>query len=198
VAIKYKTGRAIGPEPFWVPAARAWLAAAFPDTTPARLWTGFGTGYSVALLLMLTGVLALGRYLKGRTRAQQAGYWLLTGGLALVLPGDAIHTWTWHQNGLAVPTPGSNPVANTAYAAHMMGMNLVMVGSLVLGATALRRRTLAPWVGWMFALMFPGALLASLALLPTTPSGALWIFSLLMGACGYLTARGRASRLGAA
>jgi hypothetical protein len=80
----------------------------------------------------------------------------------------------------------------------MMGMNLVMVGSLVLGATALRRRTLAPWVGWMFALMFPGALLASLALLPTTPSGALWIFSLLMGACGYLTARGRASRLGAA
>jgi hypothetical protein len=30
------------------------------------------------------------------------------GGLALVLPGDTIHTWTWHWNGLTTPTPGSN------------------------------------------------------------------------------------------
>lgn len=109
VAIKYMTGWAIIPEPFWVPAAKAWLAAAFPTTSPAALWVGFGTGYSVALLLMLVGLLALAPVLVGRTVAQRAGYWLLAGGLALVLPGDAIHSWTWHQNGLTIPTPGHQP-----------------------------------------------------------------------------------------
>lgn len=198
VAIKYMTGWAIIPEPFWVPTAKAWLTAAFPTASPADLWVRFGTGYSVALLFMLGGLLALAPLLKGRTRAQQIGYWLLTGGLALVLPGDAIHSWTWHQNGLTIPTPGSNPVANTAYAAHMMGMNFVMVGSLLLGSTSLRRKTLAPRLGWMLALVFPTALLASVALLPTTPSGALWFLSIIMVLCGYLVARGRTLRLGAA
>lgn len=198
VAIKYMTGWAIIPQPSWVPTAQAWLAAVFPTHTPAELWVGFGTAYSVALLLMLGGLIALAQHLKGPTRVQQIGYWLLAGGLALVLPGDAIHTWTWHQNGLTIPTPGSNPVANTAYAAHMMGMNLVMVGSLLLGATALRRKTLAPWVGWTLALVLPAALVASLVLLPTTPSGALWLFSVFMGLVGYLVARGRSSRLRAA
>ena len=146
---------------------------------------------------MLVGLLGLAPYLKGPTRGQQVGYWLLTVGLAVVLPGDAIHSWTWHQHGLTVPTPGSNPIANTAYAAHMMGMNFVMGGSLLLAVTALRRRTLARWVGWTLAFVFPAAVLASLSLLPTTPSGALWLFSVLIGACGYLLVRGRTSQLGA-
>jgi hypothetical protein len=79
-----------------------------------------------------------------------------------------------------------------------MGMNLVMGGTLMLGVTALRRRTLARWLAWGFALVFPGALLASVAVLPTTPSGALWLFSLVTGSCGYLLARGRESALVAA
>jgi hypothetical protein len=151
----------------------------------------FGTVYSIGLTLVLGGLVALAADLKGRTGVQRIGYWQVVGGLLLVLPGDAIHTWTWHQNGLTVPTPGSNPIANTAYAAHMMGMNFVMVGSLLLGVGALRRRTLAPWVAWMFALVFPAALLASLLMLPTTPSGALWLFSTLMALCGYHVGRGR-------
>ena len=112
VAIKYMTGWAIVPEPFWVPAARASLAAAFPAATPAELWTGFGTAYSIAL-------------------------------------------------------------------------------ALILGALG----ALAPWVAWMFVLVFPAALFASGLLLPTTPSGALWLFSLLMALCGYWIARGRGARL---
>jgi len=190
VAIKYMTGWAIIPEPFWVPAARATLAAAFGTSTPAELWTAFGTAYSIALLLMFGGLVALAPTLQGRAGVQRSGFWLLVGGLALVLPGDAIHSWTWHQHGLTVPTPGTNPVANTAYATHMMGMNFVMVGSLVLGVAALRQRSLARWVAWMFVLVFPGALLASISLLPTTPSGALWLLNVLVGLCGYMVVRG--------
>jgi hypothetical protein len=76
-----------------------------------------------------------------------------------------------------------------------MGMNFVMVGSLVMGVAALRRRTLPSWLACMLVLVFPAALFASLVLLPTTPSGALWLFSLLVGVCGYLAARGHASRV---
>jgi hypothetical protein len=198
VAIKYMTGWAIIPEPFWVPAARAVLASWFPNATPPQLWTFFGTAYSIGLLLMLVGFVALERHLKGRTALQQTGYWLVVAGLLLVLPGDAIHSWTWHQNGLTVPTPGTNPVANTAYAVHMMGMNLIMVGTAVLGYTALRRRTLAPWLASALLLVFPAALVASLGLLPTTPSGALWLLSAVMVACGVLMARGRAASMSGA
>jgi hypothetical protein len=190
VAIKYMTGWAIIPEPFWVPAARSWLDAIFPAATPPELWMAFGTVYTVALVLMSAGLVALAPTLQGRARLQRLGYWLIVGGLIQVLPGDAIHSWTWHQNGLTTPTPGSNPIANTAYAVHMMGMNFVMAGSMLLGVTALRHRTLAPWVAWMFALVFPAALVASLTVLPTSPSGALWLFSVLMGLAGYQLARG--------
>jgi len=191
VAIKYMTGWAVIPEPFWVPTARAWLGATLAGVTPPELWVVFGTAYSMALLLMLGGLVALATTFQGRTRVQRPGYCLVVSGLALVLPGDAIHSWTWHQNGLTIPTPGSNPIANTAYATHMMGMNLVMVGSLLLGATALRRRTLARWVAVLFVLVFPAAFVASVTVLPTTPSGALWLFAVLMGLSGFVVARGR-------
>jgi hypothetical protein len=190
VAIKYMTGWAVIPEPFWVPAARAWLGAAFAGATPPELWVAFGTAYSIALSLMLIGLVALAPTLQGQTRLQRLGFWLLVGGLGLVLPGDAIHSWTWHQNGLTIPTPGSNPIANTAYATHMMGMNVVMAGSLLFGITALRRRTLARWAAVMFVLVFPAAILASVTVRPTTPSGALWLFAVVMGSSGFVIARG--------
>lgn len=67
----------------------------------------------------------------------------------------------------------------------MMGMNLVLIGSLVTGVAALRRRLLASWLAWLFVLVAPSAVVLSLTLLPTTPSGGLWMFSLMMIAVGY-------------
>jgi len=79
-----------------------------------------------------------------------------------------------------------------------MGMNLVMVGSMMLGIAALRRKFLASWLAWLFVLIFPSAVLASVTLLPTTPSGALWLFSLMMVAMGYVMAAQKSWHLGAA
>lgn len=89
-------------------------------------------------------------------------------------------------------------MANTAYAVHMMGMNLVMVGSMMVGVSAVRRKFLAPWLAWSFVLIFPSAVVASVTILPTTPSGALWLFSAMMIVCGYCLATGKHSRLVAA
>jgi hypothetical protein len=95
VAIKYMTGWAIIPEPSWVPMARSVLRDAIPNATPPELWVIFGTGYTVALVLMVVGVIGLAPHLKGSGSAlQSSGFWLLLAGLLLVVPGDAIHTWT--------------------------------------------------------------------------------------------------------
>jgi hypothetical protein len=73
----------------------------------------------------------------------------------------------------------------------MMGMNLVMAGSLVTGISGLRRRTLAPWLAWAFVLLPATIVAMALTLLPTTPSGGLWMFSVLMIAIGYSLRSGK-------
>jgi hypothetical protein len=196
VIVKYMTGWAVVPEPMWVATARDALGGLLQFAAPPGLWMAYGTAYTVALSFMLIGLLGLSGPMRDASgRLHSRGYWIVVAGLCLVIPGDAIHTWTWHQNGLTTPTPGTNPVANTAYAVHMMGMNFVMAGSLTVGVSALRRKFLAPWLAWSFLLVFPSAVVASTTMLPTTPSGALWLFSVMMIASGYFLATGRADRL---
>ncbi len=196
VTIKYMTGWSIIPKPFWVEPAQQALSGLVPFATPPELWMAFGTAYTIALLLMLVSLIGLfGRARDTEGRIPTKGYWILLAGFCMVIPGDAIHSWTWSQDGLTIPTPGTNPLANTAYAVHMMGMNLVMLGSLIVGISALRGKFLAPWLAWLFVLIFPSAILASTTFLPTTPSGALWLFSIMMAACGYFITTGRTKRL---
>lgn len=199
VIIKYMTGWAVIPEPVWVGAAQNALGDLLQFATPPGLWMTYGSAYTIALLLMLVGLIGLsGQMRDAQGRLQTKGYWIILVGLCMVIPGDAIHTWTWHQNGLTTPTPGTNPLANTAYAVHMMGMNFIMVGSMWVGVSALRRKFLARWLAWSFVLIFPSAVVASITVLPTTPSGALWLFCLMMIACGYFLATGKYNRLAAA
>ena len=196
VIIKYMTGWAVIPEPMWVGVARNALGGLLQFATPPGLWMAYGSVYTLALLLMLLGFVGLfGQSRDAQGRLHTKGYWVVLIGLCLVIPGDAIHSWTWHRNGLTTPTPGTNVVANTAYAVHMMGMNFVMVGAMTVGVSALRRRFLAPWLAWTFVLIFPSAVVASITVLPTTPSGALWLFSVMMIACGYCLAMGKDDRL---
>lgn len=71
-------------------------------------------------------------------------------------------------------------------------------GMMMVGVSALRRKFLAPWLAWLFVLIFPSAVVASITVLPTTPSGALWLFSVMMMVCGYLLGTGQRDRLAAA
>jgi hypothetical protein len=192
VVVKYQTGWAVIPEPAWIASATPVLGPLLNFGTPVTRWIVYGSVYTFALVLMFVGLLAAAIHIKERTgRAQPIGLWVLLVGLGLVIAGDAVHTATWHQNGLTVPTPGTNPVANTGYATHMMGMNLVMIGSLAAGVAALRRRILATWIAWVFALLPATIVAMSLTLLPTTPSGGLWMFSVFMIAIGYSLRSGK-------
>lgn len=186
VIAKYSTGWSVIPEPSWIAVVKPALGGLITFSTPVGLWVVYGSLYTVALLLMSAGLLALALQIRQRTgRVQPKGLWILMAGLCLVTLGDAVHTQTWHQNGLTVPTPGTNPVANTGYAVHMMGMNFVLAGSLMTGVSALRSGLLAAWLAWLFVLVPASVVALSLTLLPTTPSGGLWFFSLLMIALGH-------------
>lgn len=195
VAVKYLTGWAVIPEPFWIAPASTILAPVLSLGSPVRLWIVYGTLYTVALVLMLAGLVALLLRLEPHRHGYRPwGLWLLMAGLAAVIAGDAVHTATWHQNGLTAPTPGTNPIANTGYAVHMMGMNILLVGALVTGVSALRRRLLPRGIAWLFVLVAPGAVVMSLTLLPTSPSGGLWVFSAAMALVGAVLVRGSAWR----
>jgi hypothetical protein len=181
VAIKYLTGWAVIPEPFWIAPAAPMLSRMLAFGSPAQLWVLYGSFYTVALLLMLAGLLSLITQLRHHWPGQKPwGLWLLVGGLTVVIGGDAVHTLTWHQHGLTVPTPGTNPIANTGYAVHMMGMNVMLAGSLITGLAALRKHFLPRSLAWLFVSVAPSAVVISLTLLPTSPSGGLWMFSATM------------------
>ncbi len=186
VIIKYMTGWSIVPKPKWIDTIFPAIDRLFSFGTPVDLWIIYGLIYSAALLLMLFGLISLWRTIKGHAnKTQKVSYWVFLIGFVLVLIGDLVHTSTWHQNGLTVPTPGTNLVANTAYATGMMGMNLVLLGSLVFGISALRKRLISPWLAWLFILITPSAPIATLTLLPTSPSGGLMLFSIMMILLGF-------------
>ena len=186
VIVKYMTGWSVVPEPKWIATIFPAIDTLFSFGTPVELWVIYGLMYSGALLLMSIGLIALWRVIKDYANmTQKISYWSFLLGFILVLIGDAVHTNTWHQNGLTVPTPGTNLVANTGYAAGMMGMNLVLVGSLVFGISALRKGLISPWLAWLFILITPSAPIITLTLLPTSPSGGLLLFSIMMILLGY-------------
>lgn len=186
VIIKYMTGWSIVPEPGWIAAVFPSVSSLFSFGTPVELWIVYGAIYSIALALMLTGLTSLWRAIRDKVnKTQRISYWVLLIGFLMVWLGDAVHTATWHQNGLTTPTPGTNLVANTGYAVHMMGMNLMLIGSLVFGISALSKKLLAPWLAWLFILITPSAPIVSLTLFPTSPSGGLWFFSMVIILLGY-------------
>jgi hypothetical protein len=195
VIVKYMTGWAVIPEPAWVAIAQDALGPLLRFAGPPMLWMAYGTAYTIALLLLLAALIGMRHHFRDTRGRIGIGYWIVVAGLCLVIPGDAIHSWTWHQNGLTTPTPGTNPVANAAYAVHMMGMNFIMVGSMIVGVSALRRKFLARWLACSFLAVFPSAVVASITLLPTTPSGALWWLSVMMIVCGWAIVSGRSEHL---
>lgn len=59
VIVKYSTGWAIIPEPAWVSSVRRAVEPLISFATPVQLWIVYGSIYTLALVLMLTGLLAL-------------------------------------------------------------------------------------------------------------------------------------------
>ena len=192
VIIKYMTGWNIIPEPSWIEPVSGFLSPILSFAPAQELWSFYGTFYSLALLMMISGIWLLWKPLRLiPSRWLKIAFWIFFAGLVQVLAGDFVHSITWHQNGIMTPTPGSNPVANTGYAVGMMGMNFILIGSLIFGIKALQGKYLPKWLAWSFILITPSAPLLSTTVLPTTPSGGLLFFALISVLLGYQLLKNR-------
>jgi hypothetical protein len=58
VIIRYMTGWAVIPRPFWVETTQQALGSLLQFTTPVGLWMIYGSVYTVALVCMLIGFIA--------------------------------------------------------------------------------------------------------------------------------------------
>ena len=192
VIVKYLTGWAIVPEPAWISAAKPALGSILSFATPVGLWVFYGRIYTAALLLMLAGIVALALQIRARTgRVRPLGLWVLIAGLCLVIPGDAVHTATWHAE-----RPHGSDARNESRRQHGLrdphdGDELRSRGrgdDRHLGAA---EGDAPACLAWLLLLVTPFAVGLSLTILPTTPGGALWMFSFLMIAVGCSLVFGR-------
>ena len=179
VVVKYRTGWAIIPEPGWVAPLDRSLPEWWQAASPPLLWRWCGTAYALFLGLTVAGWWRVRPRFTPLGRWSRLGHVLLVVGLLLVLGGDLVHSWTWARSGITTPTPGTDPLPNTAYAVHMMGMNLVMVGTMLLGIRLLRVGRGARALGWAHCAVFPAAAIISSTVVPTTPSGGLGWFAVV-------------------
>lgn len=198
VLVKYSTGWAIIPEPAWVASARPALEPLLSFASPVRLWILYGSLYSLALLLMLGGVMALRSRPGGApSRGWTAAWWGLFAGLVMVLVGDAVHTGSWHLGGATVPRANLNPIASAGISIEYLGLPLVFVSSFVLGLLSIRGARLPLAASILLLAAAPGGVFLTVTQLPAMPSGSLSIFSVLMIVLGSLLFSARQSTRGA-
>ncbi len=195
VMVKYDTGWNVIPRPAWEAMARPMVAPLVSFGTPVTMWIVSGSVFAVAMALMFAGVLALRVQARDeRDRVRSRALDVLVVAVLLVLLGDAVHTATWHWGGATLPRPGLNPVATAGYSLLSLGMNLLIGATLVLGVAGLRRKFLQTWLGVMLVAVGPLGIFLTVTLFPTTPSGGLLVFSVMMMATGITMARDRNGR----
>jgi hypothetical protein len=185
VMVKYATGWSIIPRPAWTFLAGDVLDPLVSLGTPVQMWVAYGAIYTVALLLMLAGLAALCvRTMARGDRPTMIALSVVLLGLCLVIPGDALHTATWHLGGATLPRPGLNQVASTGFAMALIGEQFVLAGSFAVGIVALFRKSLDWRLAWLFVAVAPSAVLLTMTTFPTLPSGAFWVFSIAMIVAG--------------
>jgi hypothetical protein len=102
VIIKYATGWAVIPEPSWVGIAQSALGGLFRFATPAELWMVYGSGYTIALVLMTIGFAGLFTRIRAPDgRLLTKGVWVVLAGFSLVIPGDASGALWWYSATMA-------------------------------------------------------------------------------------------------
>ena len=158
VMVKYATGWSIIPRPAWTFLAGDVLDPLVSLGTPVQMWVAYGAIYTVALLLTLAGLAALCvRAMARGDRPTMISLSVVLLGLCLVIPGDALHTATWHLGGATLPRPGLNQVASTGFAMALIGEQLVLAGSFAVGIIALFRKSLDSRLAWLFVAVAPSA-----------------------------------------
>ena len=167
--------------PFWLPFLEPRLGPVLSFAPADEVYETYGRIYNLAYLLFLPAAFALHRLHRGSAnRWEKRGFVVLVAGLLATFVGVAGDYWA-HGIGFLL---------------EVLGLLVLMIGSLVYGIALLRIGVAPRWVAWSFVLAGPGALLFMFLIghIPSGPTFPLAICWLLVGF--MLLSRSRATSTG--
>ncbi len=166
----------------------------------AYLWTTYsdayliyGKGYFLVYLGCLAGLMGLNAQRKrssGRPKTERLGIGVTFAGLAISLVGDILAYWGDIFGGELVAGGEFTAVQADGFIIEMLGLLLLLVGSVILGVTYLRANVLPRLLAWLLILAGPGGVLLSAL---HAPSGTMLLFCVVWVVLGYALWSGRSA-----
>jgi hypothetical protein len=153
----------------------------------------YGKAYFLVYLGCLAGLMGLNARRQGspgQPRTEKLGIGITFAGLAISLVGDILAYWGDTLGGELVAGGEFTAVQAGGFIIEMLGLLLLVVGSVILGVTYLRAKVLPRWLAWMLILAGPGGVLLSAL---HAPSGTMLLFCSAWVALGYLLWSGRSA-----
>jgi hypothetical protein len=153
------------------------LWATYSDT-----YLYYGRAYFLVYLGCLLGLTGLYARRKGsRINGENWGFGLTFAGLSTGLVGDVLAYWG------GPPGQDFTQLQATGFAVELLGLLLILIGSVVLGVAHLRAGVLPKPVPWLLIAAGPGGILFNFH----APSGTMLLFCCAWVVLGYLLLTGK-------
>jgi hypothetical protein len=160
-------------------------------TSYSDMYLTYGRAYFLVYLGFLAGLMGLNAQRKrssGRSTTEKLGIAITFAGLALSLVGDILAYRGDVLGGELVAGGEFTAIQANGFILEMLGLLLVLVGSVFLGVTYLRTNVLPRLLAWLLVLAGPGGVLLSAL---HAPSGTMLVFCFAWVALGYAFWSGR-------
>jgi hypothetical protein len=154
-------------------------------TTYSDAYLTYGKAYFLVYLACLAGLMGLNAQRKGssgRPKMEKPGIGITFAGLAVSLVGNVLAYWGDSLGGEVNAGGEFTAVQAGGFIIEMLGLLLLLVGSVILGVTYLRANVLPRLLAWLLILAGPGGVLLSAL---HAPSGTMLLFCLAWIAIGY-------------
>jgi hypothetical protein len=163
-------------------------------TTSSGAYLIFGKGYFLVYLGCLAGLMGLNAQRMRsprRPNMERLGLRVTFVGLATSLVGDILAYWGDIFGGELLAEGEFTAVQSGGVIVEVLGLLLLLVGSVILGVTYLRANVLPRLLAWLLILAGPGGVLLSFAL--HFPSGTMLLFCVAWVVLGYTLWSGRSA-----
>jgi hypothetical protein len=160
-------------------------------TSYSDMYLAYGRAYFLVYLGCLVGLMGLNAQRKrssGQSTTEKLSIGITFAGLALSLVGDILAYWGDVLGGELVAGGEFTTIQADGFIIEMLGLLLLLVGSVFLGVTYLRANVLPRSLAWLLILAGPGGVLLSAL---HAPSGTMLLFCFAWVALGYALWSGR-------
>ena len=161
--------------------------------TYSDAYLSYGKAYFLVYLGCLAGLMGLNAQRQGspgQPKTEKLGIGITFAGLAISLVGDILAYWGDIFGGELVAGGEFTAIQADGFIIEMLGLLLLLVGSVILGVTYLRAKVLPRSLAWLLILAGLGGVLLSAL---HVPSGTMLLFCFAWVALGYLLWSGRSA-----